>query len=220
MLGEIKAWGSGIRHGADTLSGPIRVSAPVTSGARSSQKRLTAFFRIIRPSRWSCHCRMGSWISSLRALIWRYVLAWCGWPMPLRSLGQKRRVVCAAPSYLAQFGTPQRSVNLKDHSCLMVRFGRHLDPHKMRQVVTVTGDCVANDGTLARQWCLSGLAIILKSEPEVGPDLHAGRLVEVLPDLASPPAPVSAPVPRAGGSTGAGASDGELEQRERRTGHW
>lgn len=57
----------------------------------------------------------------------------------------------------------------------------------MQQVVTVSGDRIANDGALVRQWCLDGHGVMLKSELDVGPDIKAGKLVELLPEFASSP---------------------------------
>ena len=58
------------------------------------------------------------------------------------------------------------------------------------QIITVRGDRVANDGALVWQWCLAGHGIMLKSELDVAPDIRRGSLVELLPDHASPPAPL------------------------------
>ena len=59
-----------------------------------------------------------------------------------------------------------------------------------QQIVTVRGDRVANDGALVRQWCLAGHGIVLKSELDVGADIRAGNLVELLANHAQPPTPL------------------------------
>ena len=60
----------------------------------------------------------------------------------------------------------------------------------MKQILTVRGDRVSNDGALVRKWALEGHGIIMKSELDVGPDLKSGRLIELLVDYAAPPSPM------------------------------
>ncbi|MGV8842820.1 MAG: LysR substrate-binding domain-containing protein [Pseudomonas sp.] len=99
-------------------------------------------------------------------------------------------------SYLQSHGTPKNPVDLKAHDCRAMRFGANLDnvwrlgSGSMPPVVTACGGRVANDRALVRQWCLAGHGIILKSELDVGPDIRAGTLVELLPGYAPPPTPL------------------------------
>ncbi|MBA3032311.1 MAG: LysR family transcriptional regulator [Gammaproteobacteria bacterium] len=197
VLGEVEDLESRIRLGAQTLSGPIRISAPSDIGrtvvsseinhflsahpAISVELLLSDGFVDIVGEGFDIALRFGPITdSSLR----------------VRSLGLRRRVLCAAPSYLEKHGAPKKPVDLKQHNCLVMRFGANLDnvwrfgPNTLQQIVTVRGDRVANDGALVRQWCLDGHGIMLKSELDVGPDLRAGKLIELLPDFAPPPTPV------------------------------
>lgn len=197
LLSEIEDLESRIRFGAQRLSGPIRISAPSDIGrsvvaaeisrflsehpAISVELLLSDGYVDIVGQGFDIAVRFGSVTdSSLR----------------VRSLGRKRRVVCAAPTYLANRGTPKTPVDLKGHNCLVMRFGANFDnvwrfgPDTMPQFVTVRGDRVANDGALVRQWCIAGEGIILKSELDVGPDIRAGRLLELLADYAPPATPL------------------------------
>mgnify|MGYP003663467571 CR=1 FL=1 len=197
VLGEVEDLETRIRFGAQTLSGPIRISAPSDIGrtvvsaeinrfladhpAISVELMLSDGYVDMIGQGFDIALRFGTVTdSSLR----------------VRSLGQKRRIVCAAPSYLAKHGIPKKPADLKDHNCLVMRFGANLDniwrfgPNALKQVVTVGGDRVANDGTLVRQWSLAGYGIILKSELDVGTDIKAGKLVELLADFAQPPSPL------------------------------
>jgi DNA-binding transcriptional LysR family regulator len=114
----------------------------------------------------------------------------------IRSLGSKRRLICAAPSYIRKHGAPQTPADLKNHNCLVMRFGINLDnvwrfgPDIVKQIVTVRGDRVANDSALVRQWALDGHGVTNRSELDVGPDIRAGRLVELLTDHAAPATPI------------------------------
>ncbi|MDV7145846.1 LysR family transcriptional regulator [Tropicimonas sp. TH_r6] len=197
VLSEIDDLDTRIRHGAETLSGPIRVSAPVDLGRTVVTQAVTAFIEA-HPS-----------ISIELALSDGYVdLVGQGFDIALRfgavadstlrarTLGEYRRIVCAAPSYLAEHGTPRTPADLINHNCLVMRFGMTLDniwrfgEGKKVLVVTVRGDKVVNDGWLIRQWALEGRGIILKSELDVADDLSSGRLVALLEDEAPPPNPL------------------------------
>jgi LysR family transcriptional regulator, transcriptional activator for dmlA len=48
-----------------------------------------------------------------------------------------------------------------------------------------------NSGEVAHEWALAGCGLIMKSWVDVAPDVHAGRLVRVLPDWRSELTPVS-----------------------------
>jgi DNA-binding transcriptional LysR family regulator len=197
VLGEVEDLETRIRLGAQTLSGPLRISAPSDIGRTVVSDELSRFL--------SEHPA----ISIELSLSDGYVdVVGQGFDMALRfgavtdsslrvrSLGLRRRVLCAAPAYLARCGTPKQPADLKDHNCLLMRFGMNLDnlwrfgPDTEPLIVSVRGDRVANDGALVRQWCLAGHGIILKSELDVGADIRAGNLVELLANHAQPASPL------------------------------
>ncbi|UWQ52278.1 LysR family transcriptional regulator (plasmid) [Leisingera caerulea] len=197
VLGEVDDLDARIRHGAQTLSGPVRVSAPVDLG-RSILSDVVADFAAEHPA-----------ISVELSLSDGYVdIVGEGFDIALRfgavtdstlrirSLGEFQRIVCAAPSYIAAHGAPQEPGDLAQHNCLVMRFGRTLDnvwrfgSGKAQQAVTVRGNKTVNDGWLVRQWALAGQGIILKSELDVAGDLKAGRLVALLEDYLPPPNPL------------------------------
>lgn len=197
VLGEIEDLETRIRHGAQTLSGLIRVSAPSDLGRTIVSDEINLFLAK-HPS-----------ISVELLLSDGYIdIVGQGFDMAVRfgavtdsslrvrSMGEWRRLVCAAPGYLEKHGTPRTPADLKDHNCLVMRFGINLDnvwrlgPHTMQQIVTVKGDRVANDSAMVRQWALDGFGIMFRSELDVGPDIKAGRLVELLADYAPQPTPI------------------------------
>lgn len=197
VLGEIEELDARIRHGAETLSGPIRISAPIDIG-RSIVSRVISSFTADHPE-----------ISIELALSDGYVdIVGQGFDLALRfgavtdsslrtrTLGHFRRIVCAAPSYIAANGAPQTPAELTQHNCLIMRFGTTLDnvwrfeSDTKPQTVTVRGNKIVNDGSLVRQWALEGHGIILKSELDVTPDLQTGRLVALLEGFATHPNPL------------------------------
>jgi len=197
VLSEVSDLDSLIRHGANTLSGPIRISAPIDLG-RSIVSEAISTFTADHPA-----------VSIQLSLSDGYVdLVGQGFDLAVRfgtvtdsslrvrSLGRYQRLVCAAPSYLEKHGSPQKPEDLAGHNCLIMRFGDTLDnvwefrsgakPHS----VTVRGSRVVNDGWLIRSWALAGHGIILKSELDVGADIRSGALVSLLDAYLPPPNPL------------------------------
>jgi len=197
VLGEVEDLETRIRLGAQTLSGPIRISAPSDIGRTVVSSEISRFLsehpaisiELILSDGYVDVVGQGIDIALRFGPVTDSSLR-------VRNIGRKRRLVCAAPTYLEKRGLPTKPVDLKSHNCLVMRFGANLDnvwrfgSDTMQQIVTVRGDRVANDGALVRQWCLAGHGIILKSELDVGPDIKAGNLVELLADYAPPPTPL------------------------------
>ncbi|MFC3226242.1 LysR family transcriptional regulator [Marinibaculum pumilum] len=101
-----------------------------------------------------------------------------------RRLAPNARVICAAPSYLATHGAPQRPEDLADHDCVTMAnmrrwsFARPGGP----LTVEVSGRLLVNSGDALRDAGLAGLGLVLKSTWDVGEDLRRGDLVPVLAD--------------------------------------
>jgi len=103
-------------------------------------------------------------------------------------LEDNRRVLCAAPAYLARRGVPASPYELAGHNCLCFmldeavndrwRFSKDGEDIE----VTVQGDRVADDSEIVRRWALEGLGICYRSRIDVQADLAAGRLRQVCPD--------------------------------------
>jgi DNA-binding transcriptional LysR family regulator len=106
-----------------------------------------------------------------------------------------RRVLCAAPSYLEEKGTPTHPEDLLNHHCLLLRYPGSQQFHWTLQGPTgpmslpVSGNFDADDGDVLTLWALDGQGIVLKPLWEVAEHLESGRLRIVLPD--TPPEPVS-----------------------------
>ena len=109
-----------------------------------------------------------------------------------RRLARNQRVLVAAPQYLRQRGAPEAPAHLARHDCLVVheseqRFDTwtlRKDRDKAEVRVRVQGPLSSNSGELARDWCLAGRGIMLRSLWDVTPQLASGQLVRVLPAYA------------------------------------
>ncbi|MEM9317698.1 MAG: LysR family transcriptional regulator [Pseudomonadota bacterium] len=204
VLGEVADLDTLIRHGAETLSGPIRISAPIDLGRGVVSDAVSSFaeenpavaielslsdgYVDLVGQGFDLAIRFGSIEdTSLR----------------LRSLGSYQRLVCAAPHYLAQYGTPEHPEDLENHNCLVMRFGGALDnvwefgSGSKRLRVRVGGTRIVNDGWLIRSWALAGYGVVLKSELDVGEDVRSGRLVSLLERYLPPPNPLQMMFPPA-----------------------
>ena len=112
-----------------------------------------------------------------------------------RKIADCPRLMCAAPQYLAEHGTPERPEDLLDHQCLLLRFpGSQQFRWTLRtpegpEAFAVAGRLDADDGDMLTEWALLGQGIVLKPIFEVSEHLRSGRLVTVLQDF--PPDPVS-----------------------------
>ncbi len=106
----------------------------------------------------------------------------------LRKVAEVRRVLCAAPEYLARRGTPEAPRDLARHDCLLLRFPGSpqfrwsFDFRGEAAAVLVEGPLDADDGDVLTQWALDGLGLVMKPLFEVAPYIAGGRLVEVMPE--------------------------------------
>ncbi|WP_343653626.1 LysR family transcriptional regulator [Herbaspirillum sp.] len=120
--------------------------------------------------------------------------------MVARPLAPNRRVLCAAPSYLAGRPVPEQPADLQELDCIVLlsasgpanawRFER--DGQEQTYTVPTATARETNDGALARQWAIEGRGLVMKSVWDVAADLRAGRLLPVLPQWRAPEAPVHA----------------------------
>ncbi|MDE3735302.1 LysR family transcriptional regulator [Pseudomonas resinovorans] len=117
--------------------------------------------------------------------------------MIARRLGHMRRLVLAAPAYLAGRGTPQSPEALREHNCLVFNllpdagtwtFIR--DGHT--QSVRVSGNARSNSSEAIREMVLSGLGISLSPDWLFMADLAAGRVVALLQDFTPSTLPIHA----------------------------
>ncbi|MCB6183038.1 LysR family transcriptional regulator [Leeia sp. TBRC 13508] len=105
------------------------------------------------------------------------------WPL----VNGLRRSLCAAPAYLAKFGTPTHPTELVHHNCLGFVWGdqtfqrwRFTLPEE-ECVVNIRGNRFSDDADIVRRWAVNGQGLVYKSRLDLLPDIQAGRLVEVFP---------------------------------------
>lgn len=197
VLDEVDELENRIRFGAEHLSGMIRLSVPSDLGRHVISEALDEFIRDNPDISVELHLSDGyvDIVGQGMDLAVRFGTLLDS-TLRVRRLKPTRRVICASPDYIARHGEPLQPSDLKRHNCLLMRFGNTLDnlwelgDGTAKQVVTVSGNRVANDGAIVRQWALAGHGIVWKADLDVAEDIRQGRLVELLRDFAAPPAPL------------------------------
>ena len=119
-----------------------------------------------------------------------------------RRLAANRRVLCAAPSYIASRGLPVTAHDLTRHNCIGIRQGDEgygvwrltsgRGAARKTEAVRINGSLTTNDGEIAVKWALEGHGILMRAEWDIKPYLADGSLVRVLPDHETPNADVFA----------------------------
>jgi LysR family transcriptional activator of dmlA len=119
-----------------------------------------------------------------------------------RRIAPNRRLLCAAPSYLARHGTPKVPHDLTRHDCIGIRQGDEaygtwrLSSGKRTEAVKVRGNLRTNDGEIAVNWALAGHGIVMRAEWDIARYLRSGRLKQVLENYRTPPADIHAVYPQ------------------------
>lgn len=119
-----------------------------------------------------------------------------------RKIAGNRRLLCAAPTYLDQAGTPDTPRDLASHRCIVIRendaaFNNwHLVNGHLHETVKVHGPVSTNHGEIAVDWALAGHGILLRSEWDLAAFLDRGELARVLPPWVGTSADIHAVYPQ------------------------
>jgi len=104
-----------------------------------------------------------------------------------RRLAPARRALVASPQYIDRHGAPQTPQDLGGHRCLAYGHMAAVRRWQLMQgtqavTVQITSTLCSNNGEVLRTSALAGNGIANLPTFLVGPDIAAGRLVQVLPD--------------------------------------
>ncbi|HEU0199112.1 MAG TPA: LysR family transcriptional regulator [Burkholderiaceae bacterium] len=123
-----------------------------------------------------------------------------------RRIAPNRRLLCAAPAYLAKHGTPKVPRDLMRHNCIGLRQGQEAygvwrlsssrGGNAGTEAVKIRGNLATNDGEVAVNWALDGHGILMRAEWDIERYLRSGRLVPVLPHCYTPGADINAVYPQ------------------------
>lgn len=103
------------------------------------------------------------------------------------------RILCAAPDYLAEMGTPKHPSDLAQHNGLLYQlhdmlqdewvFNDGTQDHKVK----LKGNRASNDADLVRRWCIAGKGVAIKSCLDMSRHLLSGEVVKVMPEFKPTP---------------------------------
>jgi LysR family transcriptional activator of dmlA len=121
-------------------------------------------------------------------------------------IAANRRLLCAAPAYIARYGVPNVPNDLVKHNCLGIRQGEEAyglwrlssgrGKTATAEAIKTRGNLTTNDGEIAVAWALEGHGILMRAEWDIDRYLQSGRLVQVLPQYFTPDADIYAVYPQ------------------------
>lgn len=187
------------RHTGASLSGRLRIDMPAGMASRAVIPALPAFLAehpglsveisgtdrrvdLIREG-FDCVVRVGTLEDST---------------LVARPLGRMRLINCASPDYLARHGVPRTLEDLAAHrlvhhaaSFAQSQPGFEYLTAEGPRMLPMTAAIVVNNGASYEAAALAGLGIVQVPAMAVQERIESGSLVEILPDLAPAPMPVS-----------------------------
>lgn len=188
-----------LARGQDQVSGVLQLSAPSDFGRNLLLPWLDDFQR--EHPQLSVRLLLGDRIADLFRhpvdIALRYGEPEDSSLVALPVAGDNRRVLCAAPDYLARRGEPRHLEQLLQHNCLLYMLGTRVHDHwhftdgKREWGLTVSGDRFSDDADVVRRWAVAGEGIAYKSWLDVAQDVTAGRLKVLLPELECERAPLN-----------------------------
>src|SRR5699024_3749084 len=191
---DLDALISGLRQGAGTISGTLRVTMPSSFGNQYVSPLLPAFM--------AAHPDVKLSMNLSDTLL---DLVGAGFDLGIRigplsdstlvahRLADNRRVPCASPEYMRRCGVPRTPAELATHECLLlVGSGGHQNVWRVTDgngneiTQRVQGRFDSTQGELLREAAMAGLGISLLSLWHVHEQLRSGALNLVLPDYPTP----------------------------------
>lgn len=183
-------------HGShSTLRGVLQVSAPSDIGRNLLLPWLSAF-RHQHPAlnlRFFLSDQMADFSRDPVDIAIRYGLNQDANYIALPLAPWNRRVLVAAPAYLARHGRPRTPDELLQHDCLLyLQHNRVFDKWQLgNRTIQVRGPLVSDDADVVRRWALEGEGIVYKSWLDVSANIAAGELEVLLPDHQGEATPVT-----------------------------
>jgi DNA-binding transcriptional LysR family regulator len=123
-------------------------------------------------------------------------------------LGEVRRVLCAAPAYIARCGAPESPAALRQHACIMEHDGAETElwrfaPARGRPLlpIPIRPRMVVNSAAAAVESAIAGHGITRVMSYQAAGAVKAGELVVLLTQHEPPPIPVHLVSPSAGSRT-------------------
>ncbi|NML17201.1 LysR family transcriptional regulator [Azohydromonas caseinilytica] len=202
VLAELEALERTVAGSRAQPKGLLRVSGTLGFGRRHLAPALSAFARCYAEVEVQLH--LGDKPVNLVEQGFDLQLRFGDLPdarLTARRLARNRRLLLAAPAYLAHAGEPMSPRDLSQHACIFIREGDetfgtwHLSHGARHETVKVRGPLSTNDGETALGWALDGHGILMRSLWDAAAYIRAGKLKLILPDWSLPAADIYAVFP-------------------------
>ncbi len=200
VLDDVQAMEDRVRHENQNLTGLVRLSAPSTFGSYKLAPVVAKFMDMnpgivieinltdgvvdLIEERVDIAFQMGvSKDSNLKNSV-----------LEVHTIGQADTMICASPSYLKKFSTPQSHLDLKSHKCIrytrrpiwqFTKAGRRFEFMPKDHLMTDSGETL-------REFCVSGQGLALMSSMQAAFAVKSGLLVRVLKDYDYGSVPIEA----------------------------
>lgn len=175
------------RH--QTISGPLRVSAPTSFGRLHVAPYIERFLRAHPQVELELNLS-DAYVDLLSERVDVAIRITSDVPASLEAhyLAANRRILCASPTYLADHGVPRRIADLTGHRLLAAegQLPWRLINGRSRKLVDGRSHVRTNSSEIVRELALSGVGIALRSLWDVGELVAEGRLLRVLEDWEGP----------------------------------
>lgn len=216
-----------MRADSGALTGSLRIVAPFGFGRAFIAPIIAEFSRAHPALRLDLALSENPWQANKDADVVIHIgeLRDSSWVAHL--IARNERWVCASPKYLAANGLPTEPRQLLQHACLSIQeneedvsLWRYRKKSRGRgkpgklQSIRIAPVLKSNDGEVVRNWAITGLGCVLRSEWDAAPSIERGELKRILPGWEFEPANVMALVSaRRGISTRVNAFIGYLKRR-------
>lgn len=119
-----------------------------------------------------------------------------------KNLGQAKRILCASPRYIEEFGSPKDLTELRNHSSVAfrtpagkIRPWLFKDASGKTSEISISPIAVFNDGRALVDAVVSGLGVAQVYDKAVSQALKSGDMIELLPSTSISGPPVNALIP-------------------------
>jgi DNA-binding transcriptional LysR family regulator len=193
VLDEMNSAEAHLHELSSTPRGTLRVSAPHSYGNRVLGTQIAQF--LLRYPQIQVELQLNDQFADLAGTGVDIAVRLTNTPAPglvARRLNDLRYVLCAAPTYLAQHGTPRQPADLLSHNCIYYvgditqNPWQFIDTTGQRSEIQIAGRLTVNSVEVMRSAALEGLGIIALPRYLLEDDLQRGDLVVLLPDYRMP----------------------------------
>ena len=190
ILEELDDAEHAVASGTASLSGALRIAAPLSFGVQHLGPALSVFMG--RHPELAVDLELDDaqvdLIARGRDVALR-IADLADSSLAARRLSTVRLVACAAPAYLDRAGTPARAADLRAHACLRYtntpgQSWVWRGPDGVSGAVEVDGPLVCSNGDVLLQAAIAGHGVVLEPDFIVHDAVRSGALVQILEDHA------------------------------------